>query len=54
MSATIKQRKTGVGEYYLETRRGSSHPEVKTANEITCDYVWDKLYTPPPHFYNLL
>jgi hypothetical protein len=23
------------------------------ANEITCDYVWDKLY-PHPHFCNLL
>jgi hypothetical protein len=22
MSATVKQRKTGVGEYYLETREG--------------------------------
>jgi hypothetical protein len=21
-------------------------PAVKTANEITCDYVWDKLYPP--------
>jgi hypothetical protein len=51
MRATVKLRKTRVGECYLETRDGSSRPEVKTANEITRDYVWDKLY---PHFCNLL
>jgi hypothetical protein len=47
ISATVKQRKTGVGECYLETR-GQCHlaPGVKTYNEITCDYVWDKLYPP--------
>jgi hypothetical protein len=44
MSATVKQRKTEVGEYYLEIREGSPCQEVKAANEITCDYVWDKLY----------
>jgi hypothetical protein len=46
MSATVKQRKTGAGECNLETRGGSPCPEVKAANEITCDYVWDKLYPP--------
>jgi hypothetical protein len=24
--------------------KGHLAPEVKAANEITCDYVWDKLY----------
>jgi hypothetical protein len=46
MSATVKQRKTRVGECHLETREGSPHPEVKVANEIACDYVRDKLYCP--------
>jgi hypothetical protein len=32
VSATVIQRKTGVGECYLA-------PEVKRTNEITCDYV---------------
>jgi hypothetical protein len=26
MSAIVKERKTGVGECYLETRKGSPHP----------------------------
>jgi hypothetical protein len=51
MNATVKQRKTGLGECYLETEKGHLAPEVKTANEIACDYVWDKLY---PTFSNLL
>jgi hypothetical protein len=42
MSATAKQRKTRAAGCYLETRGGSPNPEVKTANEMTCDYVWDK------------
>jgi hypothetical protein len=41
MNAIVKQRKTRVGECYLETWGVS---KVKTANEITCDY---KLYPPP-------
>jgi hypothetical protein len=26
--------------------KGHLTPEVKTVNEIVCDYVWDKLYPP--------
>jgi hypothetical protein len=29
-------------------------PEVKAANEITCDYVWNKLYPPHTRICNLL
>jgi hypothetical protein len=47
MSATVKQRKTRVGEGYLETRGEHLAPEVKTANEIICHYVWEKLYPTP-------
>jgi hypothetical protein len=47
MSATVKQRKTGVGECYPETRGGHLASEVKTANEIICHYVWEKLYPTP-------
>jgi hypothetical protein len=46
-----------INECYSKTkenqRGGHLAPEVKTANEIMCDYVWDKLYS-PPHFCNLL
>jgi hypothetical protein len=35
-------------ECYLETRQGPLRPEVKAANEVACDFVWDKLYTTPP------
>jgi hypothetical protein len=52
MSATLKQTKTKVGGCDLETRGGHLTPEVKTVIEITCDYVWDKLYH--HHFCNLL
>jgi hypothetical protein len=31
----------------VRPEKGHLTPEVKTANEIACDYVWDKLYTPP-------
>jgi hypothetical protein len=56
MSATVKQRKTRVGECYLETRKSHLAPEVKAANEISCDYVWDNLYSTPltPAVCNLL
>jgi hypothetical protein len=50
--ATGKQRKTGVGNVTWRPEEGHLTPEVNVANEIICDYVWDKLY--PPHFYNLL
>jgi hypothetical protein len=42
-SATVKQRKNGVGECYLETTEGSPDPEVRAANGLTCGYVWDKV-----------
>jgi hypothetical protein len=29
--------------------KGHLAPEVKEANEIAYDYVWDKLYPPPPN-----
>jgi hypothetical protein len=28
MSVTVKQRKTGIGECYLDTRGGSPHPRA--------------------------
>jgi hypothetical protein len=45
-----------INECYSKTKEnwrpeeGHLAPEVKTANEIACDYVWDKLlpYPPPP------
>jgi hypothetical protein len=37
----------------VRSEKGHFAPEVKVANEITCDYVWDKLY-PPLNFCNLL
>jgi hypothetical protein len=46
MTATGKQRQTGVGEGYLETTEGHLTPKVKAASEVTCDYVWDKPYRP--------
>jgi hypothetical protein len=45
-------------EYNSETKqtkprseKGHLSQEVKMANEIVCDHVWDKVY---PHFYNLM
>jgi hypothetical protein len=52
MSATVKQTKTRVGNATWRPEEGHLAPEVKTANEIICDYLWDKLYA--PHFCNLL
>jgi hypothetical protein len=57
MSATMKQtnKKTGFKECQVapEVRPEKGHlaQEVKMANEIICDHVWDKLC---PHFCNLL
>jgi hypothetical protein len=45
--STVKQRKTGVGECYLETEKGHHGPEVKRSNEIICDYIWGKRYPSP-------
>jgi hypothetical protein len=46
MSAVVKQRKTRVGECYLETREGHLAPEVTVANKMAGAYVWNKLYSP--------
>jgi hypothetical protein len=53
MSATVKQKKLELGNVTWRPEKGHLDPEVKRANEMTCDYVWDKLYPPPSHFYNL-
>jgi hypothetical protein len=42
MSATVKQRKTGVGKCCLRPKKDHFTP----ANEIACGFVWDKLYPP--------
>jgi hypothetical protein len=52
VSATVKQRKTRVVECYLESEKGYLTPEVRAANEMICDYVWEKML--PSHFCNLL
>jgi hypothetical protein len=39
MSATVKQNKNGIEEFTWKPEKGHLAPEVKTANEITCDYV---------------
>jgi hypothetical protein len=46
MSATVKQRKTKMGNATWRPEEGHLTPEVKVASEITCDHVWDKLYPP--------
>jgi hypothetical protein len=35
-----------LGKVTRRPEEGQLAPEVKTANEITCDHVWDKLYPP--------
>jgi hypothetical protein len=40
MSAT---RKPELGNATWRPEEGHLAPEVKTANEIACDYIWDKL-----------
>jgi hypothetical protein len=50
-SATAKQRKTRLGDVTWRPEEGHLSPEVKAANEMACDFVWDKLYL---HFCNLL
>jgi hypothetical protein len=39
MIMKVKQRKARVGEFIWRTEKGHLTPEVKTANEITCDHV---------------
>jgi hypothetical protein len=43
MSATGKVE---LGNVSWRPEEGHLVPEVKTANEVTCDYVWDKPYPP--------
>jgi hypothetical protein len=50
MSATVKQRKTRLVNVAWRSEKGHLSPEVKTANEITCDFVWNKLYPALPAF----
>jgi hypothetical protein len=54
MSEGVKQ-KTRFEERHVipgvRAEKGHLTPEVKVANEIVCDHVWDKLY---PHFCNPL
>jgi hypothetical protein len=58
MSTTVKQtnkQKNGFEECYVvpgvKPEKDNFVPEVKMANEIACDHVWDKLY---PYLCNLL
>jgi hypothetical protein len=48
MSATVKKTNKKNGKVALGARPEKGHlaPEVKIANEIICDHVWDKLYPP--------
>jgi hypothetical protein len=39
--------KLKLGKVTWRAEKGHLAPEVKTANEITCNYVWDKLYPLP-------
>jgi hypothetical protein len=44
-------KKNGFEECYIapgvRPEKGHLTPEVKAANKMTCDYVWDKLCPPP-------
>jgi hypothetical protein len=45
MSATMKQtNKKQISGPGLRPEKGQLTPDVKIANEIVCDHVWDKLY----------
>jgi hypothetical protein len=46
------KEKPELGNVTWRPEEGHLTPEVKVANEMTCDYAWDKPY--PPHFCNLL
>jgi hypothetical protein len=62
ISAGMAERQGGgrkINECYSETKenqswgmllgdkqKGHLAPEVRAANEMTCGYVWDKLYSP--------
>jgi hypothetical protein len=53
-SATVNKGKPKLGNVTWRPEEGHLTPEVKTASKITCDYEWDKLYHPLPHFCSLL
>jgi hypothetical protein len=51
MSTTVKQQQQQKNRFEKcqvapgqRLQKGYLAPEVKTANEIICDHVWDKLY----------
>jgi hypothetical protein len=48
MSVTVEQQQQQKPDLRNVVRPESSHlaQEVKMANEIACDHVWDKLYPP--------
>jgi hypothetical protein len=48
MSATINKGKLELGNVTWRPEEGHPTLDVKTANEITFDYVWDKLYPLTP------
>jgi hypothetical protein len=48
MRATVSKGKQELGNVTWRPEEGHLTPEVKTSNEMTCDYVWDKLHHPPP------
>jgi hypothetical protein len=39
-------KKKQLGNVTWRPGKGHLAPEVKAANEIICDYVWDKMYSP--------
>jgi hypothetical protein len=45
-----KQTKNGFEECHVapgvRQEKGHHTPEVRIANEIVCDHIWDKLYPP--------
>jgi hypothetical protein len=45
-----EKKKTGFQEWHIapgvRQEKGHHTPEVRIANEIVCDHIWDKLYPP--------
>jgi hypothetical protein len=39
-------RKTELGNVIWRPEKGHLTPEVRADNKMTCDYVWDKVYSP--------
>jgi hypothetical protein len=49
MSAAVKQKKKPeLGNVTWRPKKGHLDAELRVANEMTCDYVWDKLHPPTP------